>query len=317
MNARVVLSLPDLSSETAREVETHIREHAPKEGYEIRTYPEEPRNVQEWSERLEGVDGIVLGWKIPDEALKQAESLRAISFLGTGIADNVSLPLCEEKGIETYTVSGYGDNAVAEHTIALMLAAWHDITELNRATHSGAWNEVSRRELRGSTLGIIGYGGIGQRVAEIAVSFGLNVLVWSRSLTPGDTLAVGQAVALEELLERSDIVSVHLALNPETRGFMSGERLARLKPGAVLVNTARADVVDTEALANALQTGAISRAGIDVFSREPVAIDNPLLGVREAILTPHIAYNTENAVKKLNELGTLNLVRHFWPEYSA
>ncbi|HUH53105.1 MAG TPA: NAD(P)-dependent oxidoreductase [Microbacteriaceae bacterium] len=314
MSTKIKISLPDTVGEDATEIEQIIMSHAPADSVIVETYSEEPVNIQEWIDRTKDVDGIVLGWKYPDEALNAAKNMKAISFMGTGIADQLNLATCEERGIAAYNVTGYGDNAVAELAIALMFATWHKIPTLNNEVHSGTWTEVNRRELQGSTLGIIGYGGIGKRVAEIADCLGMHIKIWSRSLTPGSKLDHGEAATLDEVLASSDVVSVHLALNPETINFINAASFAKMKDGAVFLNTARADVVDTDALVEALKNGKIASAGVDVFSSEPVPADNPLLGIPNAVLTPHIGYNTENAVKKLHEIGTLNLVKHFWPD---
>lgn len=312
-DARITISIPDVVGDSADLIRSILERESPSDNLTVVTYPDEPASTAEWVRRIQYADGVILGWKLPDEALAAAERLAAISFLGTGAADQLSLPLCEERGIAVHTVSGYGDNAVAEHTIALLFAAWHQIPTLNSGVHAGQWVESSRRELRGSTLGIIGYGGIAQRVAAMADALGMYVRIWSRSLTPGAELPHGTASTLEDVLSLAHAVSVHLALTAETVGFIDESLLSQLRPGAIFLNTARAGVVDTDALVGALRDGRISQAGIDVFSEEPVAADNPLLGLPNAVLTPHIAYNTANAVRALNEMATRNLIRHFWP----
>lgn len=314
MNNVVKISIPDLVGDLAAEVEGIIRQHAPDGSVDIETYNAEPANTDEWIERTKDAHGVVLGWSIPDEALEAATQLKALTFFGTGIADQVSLPICEARGIRAYNVTGYGNNAVAEHTMALIFAAWHQVPALNNAVHAGNWPEVERREMRGSSLGIVGYGGIGKRVAELASGMGMDVRVWSRSLTPGTDIPHGTVHTLEEVLAESDALSVHLALNPKTHNFINATTFQAMKPGVVFVNTARGDIVDTDALVSALDQGIVATAAVDVFTSEPVSQDNPLLGMNNAILTPHIAYNTVNAVKSLTEFGTMNLVRHFWPD---
>lgn len=313
MSTPITISIPDVVGDVAEQIKQQITQHAPADSVIVETYDTEPASTEEWITRIQYADGIVLGWKLPDEALDAASRLQVISFLGTGVADQVSIPSCTARGIKALNVSGYGDNAVAEHAIALLFAAWHQIPMLNTDVHSGTWTEVSRKELQGSTLGIIGYGGIGRRVAEIASSIGMHVKIWSRSLKAGTELAHGVVTPLKEVLSSSDAISVHLALNPETINFINEESFNAMQDGVVFINTARADVVDTEALVAALHKGKVVSTGVDVFSSEPVPANNPLLGAPNAILTPHIAYNTENAVKKLNEMGTANLIEHFWP----
>ena len=314
MSDEVIISIPDVHGEGLEAITGILHEHLAGESVDIRSFKTAPSSTDDWITRTQDAHGVILGWKFPDDALAATKDLRAVSFLGTGIADQISLPTCEEKGISTYVVSGYGDNAVAEHTLALLFSAWNSVPQLNASLHAGTWGVVSRTELRGSTLGIIGYGGIGQRVAEIASRIGMRVLVWSRSLKVGDTLPHGTVASFEDVLSQSDAVSVHLALRPETRHFIDASAFARMKPGVVFVNTARADIVDIEALVAALHEGRVRTTGIDVFSTEPAPLDDPLIGIPQAILTPHVGYNSENAVAALMRLGTINLIRHFWPE---
>lgn len=312
MSTKIKISIPNTAGEEGLLIADAVIAGAPADSVEVMTYDEDPQTTEEWIERTRDADAILLGWKIPDEAILAAENLKAISFFGTGIADQVSLPICEERGIATYNVSGYGDNAVAEHTIALLFTVWNQVSKLDAEVHSGGWSEPEREELRGSTLGIVGYGGIGKRVAELATLIGMNVKVWSRALEAGTKLAHGVAASLDEVLETSDAVSLHLALNPHTINFINADSFAKMKDGAILINTARGDVVNTDDLAAALKSGKLMGAGIDVFSSEPVPKDNPLIGLPGAVLTPHIGYNTTNAVTKLRALGIKNILDHFW-----
>lgn len=316
MTDPITICLPDVHGNGAETIKEIILKHVPADKVTIRTFSSEPTSTAEWIERTEDADGIMLGWKLPYEALLAAGQLKAVSFLGTGIADQISLPTCDARSIATYVVSGYGDNAVAEHTIALLYSVWNSVPQLNSDVHAGSWPELTRTELLGSTLGIVGYGGIGRRVAEVAEAIGMRVLVYSRSLNAGDSLPQGTAATLDEVLSQSDAITLHLALRPDTRHFIDSDSFKKMKHGVVFLNTSRADIVDNEALGTALRSGRLRGAGVDVFSPEPVDPGNPLLGISQAVLTPHIGYNTDNAVAALMRLGTLNLIRHFWPEHA-
>ncbi len=188
-------------------------------------------------------------------------------------------------------------DTTADTAFALMLAAGRRLAEADRFVRAGKWRKDRAwspdffvgKDVSGATLGLIGLGEIGQAVARRAAGFGMDVLAWNR--TPRTVPGV-QSVSLEELLRRSDFVSVHVALNEETRNLVSKECIAMMKPGAVLVNTARGGIVDEQALADALDSGAVYAAGIDVFSQEPVTQDNPLLAHERVVLAPHIGSAT-------------------------
>jgi D-3-phosphoglycerate dehydrogenase len=194
--------------------------------------------------------------------------------------------------VTVHTIKGYGDTAVAEHTIALMMACCRDIARMDRDMRSGTWTPREGMQLRGKTLGIIGLGGIGQEVARIARGVGMDVVAWNRSPRPDAGLRL---VDLGTLLATSDVISLNLTLNDETRGFLNAERIARLKPGAILVNTARGALVDEAALIAALQNGRIRHAGLDVFHAEPLKPDHPLARLDNVTLTAHAAFRTLEA----------------------
>jgi D-3-phosphoglycerate dehydrogenase len=196
----------------------------------------------------------------------------------------------EQRGIRVHTIKGYGDTAVAEHAIALMLAASRDIARMDRLVRSGTWSTLEGVQLNGKTLGVIGLGGIGGEVARIGRGIGMEVIAWNRTPRPGAPL-----VALEELLERSDVISMNLTLNDETRGFLGAAQFARMKPGVIFVNTARAALVDEAAFLDALRSGPIRHAGLDVFHDEPLKPDHPLARMENVTLTAHAAFRTLEA----------------------
>jgi D-3-phosphoglycerate dehydrogenase len=195
-------------------------------------------------------------------------------------------------GIKVHTIKGYGDTAVAEHTIALMMAACRDLSRMDRTIRAGTWQPLEGVQVLGKTLGIVGMGGIGTEVARIAKGMGMNIMAWNRTSRPGQDVPL---VDLDTLLAQSDIVSLHLVLNQETRGFLDAGRIARMKPGVVLVNTARGALVDEPALMAALNKGHILRAGLDVFHDEPLKPDHPLAGMDNVTLSAHAAFRTLEA----------------------
>lgn len=235
--------------------------------------------------------------KMDDALLARAPLLRSIVFLGTGAASYVDLAAADRRGIRVRTIRGYGDRTVAEHAFALLLAAARDIAGMDRNMRAGRWAVSEGIELRGRTLGLIGLGGVGSEMARIGASFGMHVIAWNRSGIPADVPA--QSAELEELLAASDAVSLHLALVPETNGLLDASRLALLKPGAVLINTARGALIDEAALVAALRSGAIGHAALDVFSSEPLPADHPLTLLSNVTLTAHAGWKSRQASDRL------------------
>ena len=227
---------------------------------------------------------------MPTELVARCKQLRHIVFLGTGAASYMNVDELKARGIAVHTIKGYGDTAVAEHTIALMVAAARDIARMDREVRTGTWTPQEGVQLLGKTLGVIGLGGIGCEVARIGKGIGMEVIGWNRTRRAGVPLA-----DLDTLLARADVVSMNLTLNDETRGFLSKDRIARMKPGVILVNTARGALVDEAALIAALQSGQIRHAGLDVFHAEPLKADHPLAKMSNVTLTSHAAFRTLEA----------------------
>jgi D-3-phosphoglycerate dehydrogenase len=229
---------------------------------------------------------------MPTELVAQCRSLKHIVFLGTGAASYMNVAGIEALGVKVHTIKGYGDTAVAEQTIALMMAACRDLARMDRNIRAGHWEPLEGMQVFGKTLGIIGLGGIGAEVARIANGMGMEVIAWNR--TPR-TDAKAKIVELDALLQKSDVVSLNLVLNDETRGFLDKTRIARMKPGAIHVNTARGALVDEAALIEALNSGHIRHAGLDVFHNEPLKADHPLARMENVTLSAHAAFRTLEA----------------------
>jgi D-3-phosphoglycerate dehydrogenase len=198
----------------------------------------------------------------------------------------------KDRGIAVHTIKGYGDTAVAEHTIALMFAAARDIARMDREVRGGNWTPQEGVQLFGKTLGVIGLGGIGAEVVRMAKGLGMEAIAYNR--TPR-TDAPCPLVDIDTLLAKADVVSMNLVLNDETRGFLSKERIARMKPGVLFVNAARGALVDEAGLIAALRSGHIRHAGLDVFHSEPLKADQPLAQLPNVTLTAHAAFRTAEA----------------------
>ena len=227
---------------------------------------------------------------MPTELVAQCPQLKHIVFLGTGAASYMNVDELKSRGVNVHTIKGYGDTAVAEHTIALMFAAARDVARMDREVRGGIWTPQEGVQLFGKTLGVIGLGGIGSEVARMGKGLGMDVIGWNRTRRAGVPL-----IDIDALLAKADVVSLNLVLNDETRGFLSKERIARMKPGAILVNTARGALVDEAALLDALNSGHIRHAGLDVFHAEPLKADHPLAKLPNVTLTSHAAFRTLEA----------------------
>ena len=233
---------------------------------------------------------------MPTPIVAQCKGLKHIVFLGTGAASYMNIAELNGLGVTVHTIKGYGDTAVAEHTIALMFDCARRIAQMDRTLRSGTWKPLEGMQLLGKTLGVIGLGGIGAETARIAKGMGMKVIAYNRTKRSD---ALVQLVDLDDLLAVSDVVSINLVLNDETRNFLNAERIARLKPGAILVNTARGALVEEEAMLDALRSGHIRHAGLDVFHNEPLKADHPLTRMENVTLSAHAAFRTREASETL------------------
>jgi phosphoglycerate dehydrogenase-like enzyme len=232
-----------------------------------------------------------------ERVLAAAPRLRLISIWGTGF-EHVDLAACHARGITVTHTPGVNAHAVAEHTMALILAVLRRVPEMDATLRAGNWPRERLTQLEGKTLGVVGLGAIGQRVAALARPFGVRLLAWTRASDDPRAAAVGARwTPIELLLRDSDVVSLHLRLAPETTGFLDATRIAMMKRSAILVNTARAALVERSALLAALRDGRIAGAGLDAFHTEPIPADDPLLALPNVVVTPHNAGTTTEAVE--------------------
>jgi D-3-phosphoglycerate dehydrogenase / 2-oxoglutarate reductase len=233
---------------------------------------------------------------MPTELIAQCKSLRHIVFLGTGPQSYMDIDALKRLDVSVHAIKGYGDTAVAEHTIALMFACARDIARMDHEIREGTWRPREGVQLKGKRLGLIGLGGIGAEVARIAAGIGMDVVAWNRTPRSG----VGPSlIGVEDLLKTADVVSLHLALTPETKGFLDRDRLESMKRGAILLNTARGALVDETALIDALDSGRLRRAGLDVFTLEPLKAEHPLAKHPSVTLSAHSGFRTYEASETL------------------
>ena len=236
---------------------------------------------------------------ITGEDLARAPKLKLVHKLGSGV-NTIDVETAAQRGVAVANMPGTNAPSVAEGTVMMMLAALRRLPQLDRATREGnGWptdpslgDQV--RELGSCTVGLIGYGSIAKRVEQILRSMGTTLL---HTTTKRDEHNVGW-VSLNELLTKSDIVSLHVPLTPQTEGMINAATLAKMKPGAILINTARGAIVDEAALVEALRSGQLAAAGLDVFAEEPVAPDNPLLRLDNVLLTPHVSWYTADTMER-------------------
>ncbi len=246
---------------------------------------------------LEGYDFLIDDHtNLPAEVMARCPSLKHVIFLGTGARSYMDPEALAALGITVHLIRGYGDVAVAEHTAALIWAAARGVAAMDRGMRQGQWLRSEGVQLQGKTLGLLGFGGIAGEVARIMGGAGMRVTAWNR--TPREAPGVS-FVPVEQLLEESDVLSLHLLLTDETRGFLDAERLGRLRPSAILVNTARGALVDEPALIDALRAGRIAHAGLDVFDQEPLPAGHPFTLLDRVTLTAHSAFRTPEASETL------------------
>jgi phosphoglycerate dehydrogenase-like enzyme len=252
---------------------------------------------------IEGADAAIVSTDPFDAAvLDAAPRLRVIARVGVG-TDSIDLGAAARRGIAVCTTPGANTAATADHTVALMLAAIRRVPQHDRAVRAGGWERTGQAtgwELGGATVGLVGYGAIGRQVRRRLSGFGVRVLVCDPYLA--DTPGV-ERVALERLLGASDVVSLHLPLTESTRGLLDRRRLALLRPHAVLVNTARGALVDEDALADALELGALRAAALDVLALEPPG-PSRLRALENVVITPHVAGLSEPSVREMTRRAT-------------
>lgn len=276
-------------------------EYIHPEAYELlKAYAE---IIRDW-ERLPEADGLInRNLQIDRETMQRAEKLRVIGIHGTG-TDGVDMEAAEELGIKVFSVPHRNSQSVAEMNVALMLVLGRKMFMADRMVRRGSLNfsTLQGTEFFGKTLGLIGIGDISRRTAKICKDgFGMRIIGWSRHMETDEMKGLGieRQESMDEIFERADVIMPGLDLTEETRHLIGKAQFEKMKPGAVLINTSRGAILDEAALYEALSIGKISGAACDVFSEEPVTVENPLLHLDNFIATPHLGANTEDALKNV------------------
>lgn len=254
----------------------------------------EKLSPEEQHEMIRGAFAVIAGTERYDDAMLQGcDALRVVMRFGVG-TDNFDLNAMKRRGIAVGVIANY--NAVAEFTLTLMLSVLKSYPRLDHEVRAGGWGRFPMRELTGKTVGLVGFGRIGKRLAELLGGFGVNLLVYDPYVDAETVRRYGgEKTALENLLGRADVVSLHLPSTPETRHLINSERIEMMRDGAYLINTARGALVDEAALVAALKSGKLAGAGLDVYETEPVTPENPLFALENTALAPHcsaITYET-------------------------
>jgi phosphoglycerate dehydrogenase-like enzyme len=248
--------------------------------------------------------------RFTDGVFAACPALKMVSIWGTGV-DNFDLAAAGRRGVTICNTPGVNAFAVAEHTIALMLAVARRLPRIDREMRAGKWPREQLTQCLGKTLGVFGTGKIGARVIEISKALGMTVLAYSVRGDAAHVASLGaRAASKEEILRDADFIALCLRLTPETRGFLSRRDLAQVKKSAILINTARGAVVEREALIDALSTGKLAGAGIDVFHEEPIKPEDPLLTMPNVVLSPHNAGQTPEVVRD-GLLAAVKNVEHY------
>lgn len=266
------------------------------------------------AERIGDAEAVIVNKvSITREIIETCRSIRYIGVLATGY-NVIDVQAAREHHITVTNIPTYGTTAVAQMVFALLLEICHHVGSHSEAVKAGFWSSnpdwcfwnYPLIELAGKTMGIIGFGRIGQAVGRIAKAFGMKVIAYDNHQT-GSGAAIADYVELDELYARSDVISLHCPLFPSTEGMINKESIAKMKDGVILINTSRGPLVNEQDLAKALQSGKVYAAGCDVVSTEPILPDNPLLGCYNSILTPHIAWAPKESRQRLMDIAVSNL----------
>jgi phosphoglycerate dehydrogenase-like enzyme len=260
--------------------------------------PERPLDEDEMVALVRGCEGLIVGVDPVSSAVLEAGPVRVVVKYGSGL-DNIDLDAAAARGVHVSATAGANARSVAELTIALILAVARHVVVHDRRVRSGSWSRRPGVELEGKQLGLVGYGAIGRVVARLAQGLGLTVVAHDPALAEADV----ELVQLEALLSTSDVVSLHLPLDERTRGLLGARELALMRPGALLVNTARGGLVDEAALADSLRSGHLGGAAFDAFVEEPLPLDSPLLALDSFVASPHAGAATSEAARRASLLA--------------
>ena len=295
---------PSILSGTAalKQLEQHAR---------VTVYTQKASAPEELIHRLQGAKvavNIRAYSKFNEPLLRACPGMKMIAVLGVG-TDNIDLAAASRLGIKVTNTPGFSAISVAEHTLALMMAAARRIPEQEKELRAGRWTRLPMTQLHGKRLGVIGFGNIGRQFAALAKGIGMKVWAWT--FNPGAQRAEDagiQFVELDQLLSQSDVIAVTIKASEKTRGLISRQALEKMKPSCILVNTARASIVDTAAMMEALRAGKLAAAALDVYDQEPLPADDPILSLPNVVLSPHNAGMTPEAIERGNEMLVENVI---------
>ncbi len=250
---------------------------------------------------------------LPKEVFAACTNLKFVGVLATGY-NVVDVEAAKEKGIPVSNIPTYGTTAVAQFAMALLLEICHHVGHHSKTVFEGKWQncpdwcywDYPLMELAGKTFGVIGFGRIGQETAKIAKAFGMNIIAFDEYQSDAGK-AIGEYVTLDELLTKSDVISLHCPLFPSTEGIVNKDNIAKMKDGVIILNTSRGPLVVEQDLTDALNSGKVGYAGLDVVSSEPIKAENPLLKAKNCIITPHIAWAPKESRGRLMDIAVSNL----------
>ena len=279
---------------------------------DLEVFDNPPKTAEELKERIKEADIVIVGWSdLTKNVMDSAKRLKMVSIWAT-TCHYADLEAAKERGIMVTHIPGYAMEAVAEHTFALLLAAIRKLPLADKHVRNGGfdWRPFGGIELYGKTLGIIGTGSIGCRVAEIAKAFKMRILGYDKYPNVKRAEEIGMKyVDLYTLLKESDFITLHVTLTSETERLIGKKEIEAMKKGVVLINTSQGKVVDEKALVDALKSGKMSFAGLDVFGEEPPAKDNSLFKLDNTILSPHVGFHTTEAAKRCTDICIENVVK--------
>jgi len=265
-------------------------------------------------ERIGDAEAVITNkTPITKETIDACPNIKYIGVLATGF-NVVDIDAAKAKDIPVANVPAYSTLSVAQLVMALLLEICHNVGAHSKAVFEGRWTssedfcfwDYPLTELAGKTIGIIGFGRIGQATGKVAAALGMNVLAYNRSESE-EGRKIGQYVTMDELLSKADVISIHAPLSPSTQGLINKDAIAKMKDGAILINTARGPIINEQDVADALNSGKLYAAGLDVVSVEPIKTDNPLLKAKNCYITPHIAWAPTEARTRLIDIATTNL----------
>lgn len=273
-------------------------------------YDTPPQNKADLIQRLCDADVVFLDYSVMDaEVIAACPKLKFICFFGIGYGNCIDVAAATKHGVTVSYTPGYGATAVAEYTLGLMLSLTRHIASSSYSLKHGEWLSAKFQgvDLKGKTLGLVGLGPIGADMARLGAGIGMKLLGWTRNATPDRAIHGLTLVSLEELFSAADVVSIHLSLNAQTERLVSRALLEKMKPSAYFVNTSRAKIADTQALAELLQQGKIAGAALDVHEEEPAPMNYLFASLPNVLVTPHIAYNSKEAGENMLRIAYATL----------